>query len=159
MPAGSFSLPAGLPPTLDQWAAAMESQKILLGWVAFLSVVLFLGCLVIVPWLVARIPADYFDARRRPRTRFASLHPALRWSGLIAKNLMGGMLILAGLAMLVLPGQGLLTLAVGILLVDFPKKHQLERRMIRFPPILRSVNWLRKRAGVEPIGHISQPNE
>ncbi len=150
---------SGFPPTVKQWLALLDEHKVWFGWLAFVSVLLFFGCLVAVPWLVARIPADYFDAGRRPRTRFASLHPVLRWTGLIAKNLFGGVLILAGLLMLVLPGQGLLTLAMGILLIDFPGKHRLERRMIRFPPILRSVNWLRDRAGVEPIGRISHPDD
>ncbi len=152
-------LVVGFLPTFRQWIALFEQHKQLLGWLAFVSVLLFFGCLLAVPWLVARIPADYFDARRRPRTRFASLHPVLRWGGLIAKNLFGGILVLAGILMLVLPGQGLLTLVMGILLIDFPGKHRLERRMIRYPPILRSINWLRDRAGVEPIGRISHPDD
>jgi len=158
MPVRLF-LSAAVLPTLKDWADALEDHKAVVGWLAFVSLVLFVGCLLIVPWLVARIPADYFDAGRRPRTRFASLHPVLRWIGLIAKNAFGAILILAGVAMLILPGQGLLTLALGVTLIDFPGKHRLERRMIRFPPILHSVNWLRDRAGVEPIGHISHPRE
>jgi hypothetical protein len=133
------------------WAAAIDQHKVALGWVAFLSVLLFFGCLLVVPYLVTWIPEDYFDRQRRPRTPFAGRHPALRWSALIGKNLAGAILILAGVAMLLLPGQGLLTLAVGVMLVDFPGKHRLERKIVGWPPVLRSVNWLRQRANVPPM--------
>lgn len=149
-----MSLTVLIAANLTQWSGFLERNKALLGSLAVLSVVLFLGCLIIVPWLVARIPVDYFETKKRPRTRFAKLHPVLRWSGLIAKNVLGVILVLAGIAMLVLPGQGVLTLVMGIMLMDFPGKHRLERRIIRIPPVLRSVNWLRRRAGVEPIGRI-----
>lgn len=66
---------------------------------------------------------------------------------LIAKNLVGLVLLIAGIAMLVLPGQGLLTIAVGLVLIDFPGKFRLERWLATRRPVWRSLNWLRKRAG------------
>ena len=120
-------------------------------WIAALSGLVFVGSLVLVPWLVVRIPADYFMARRRPRLPFADEHPALRWTALIMKNLMGALLILSGIAMLILPGQGLLTVAIGVLLLDFPGKHHLEGKVIRIRPVLKPINWLRRRANVEPL--------
>ena len=47
-------------------------------------------------------------------------YPVLRPLLLIAKNLLGFVLIVAGIAMLVLPGQGLLTIVVGVVLMNFP---------------------------------------
>lgn len=120
-------------------------------WGAALSVVLFVGCLIVVPWLVSRIPADYFVGPHRPRTPFAAHHPVLRLLAVIAKNLIGAALIVAGILMLILPGQGVLTVVIGVLLMDFPGKHRLERKLIRQRPVLRSINWLRRRSGVEPI--------
>ena len=70
---------------------------------------------------------------------------------LIGKNLLGGLLVLSGIAMLVLPGQGLLTIAMGLLLMDFPGKHRLERRIVRTRPVLRSINWLRRKAHKNPL--------
>ena len=75
----------------------------------------------------------------------------LRWTGLIVKNLVGAGLVLAGLAMLLLPGQGLLTIAIGVLLIDFPGKHNLEGKIIRVSPVLKSINWLRRKAKVAPL--------
>ena len=46
--------------------------------------------------------------------------------------------------MLFTPGQGILTLLLGISLADIPGKRALEQRMIRQPRILYIVNQLRR---------------
>ena len=61
------------------------------------------------------------------------------------------MLLLAGILMLFLPGQGLLTLFLGILLIDFPGKYKTERWLISQPAIANSLNWLRKRRNIRAI--------
>ena len=75
--------------------------------------------------------------------------PTRRFAALVAAAAV--VLVLAGLIMLVVPGQGLLTLAVGLVLVDFPGKYRLERWLVTRPPVWRAINWLRKRAGREPL--------
>jgi hypothetical protein len=67
------------------------------------------------------------------------------------KNLMGYVLIAAGIAMLVLPGQGMVTMLLGIILVDLPGKYRLERWLVARGPVFRSINWLRRRAGRDPL--------
>ncbi|MDV6029106.1 MAG: hypothetical protein F9B45_03155 [Phycisphaera sp. RhM] len=131
--------------------AFLQDHKVAMAWIASVSAVLFFGCLLIAPWLVLKIPADYFVGDHRPRTLFADRHPVLRWTGLLAKNLAGGILILAGLVMLVLPGQGLLTILVGILMLNFPGKHLLEKKLAGLPPVFKSINWIRRRWNVAPI--------
>ncbi len=120
-------------------------------WIALFSGVVFVGSLVVVPWLVVKIPDDYFVTRRRPKSKFADEHPLLRWTARIIKNLVGVILILGGIAMLLLPGQGLVTLVIGILLLDFPGKHRLERKLIAMPPVLKSINWMRQRRQASPL--------
>jgi hypothetical protein len=71
--------------------------------------------------------------------------------GRVLKNLLGLVLVLAGIAMMLLPGQGLLTVFVGLLLLEFPGKHRLERRLIGWGPIYRAINRLRRRAGRPPL--------
>ena len=79
-----------------------------------------------------------------------ALHDAARQHvGLFA--LEQGSFLLAGLAMLVLPGQGLLTMLIGLLLLDFPGKRALERRVVRRPKILAFLNRMRDRRGREPL--------
>jgi hypothetical protein len=129
----------------------LHEHKEAIWWIAALSGAIFLGSLVAVPWLVVRIPDEYFATRRRPRTRFAGEHPILRWTVWTIRNVIGVLLIFAGFAMLLLPGQGLLTLVVGVVLMDFPGKHLLERRIIQFRPVLRSINWMRRKTKTNPL--------
>jgi hypothetical protein len=70
---------------------------------------------------------------------------------LIAKNLAGVTLLAAGLVMLLTPGQGLLTIVVGITLINFPGKMRFERWLATRPPVWRSINWLRERAGRDDL--------
>ena len=69
----------------------------------------------------------------------------------IGKNVLGAVLMIAGVAMLVLPGQGLLTMVLGFLLIDFPGKYRLERWLVARPMVHRPLNWIRRRAGREPL--------
>jgi hypothetical protein len=133
---------------MTDWIAGNEP---FLWWLAALSVFTFVASLLAVPWLVVRIPRDYFAPGATPRLPWAERHPALRLAFAILKNVLGLALLAAGLAMLVLPGQGLLTIVVGLVLLDFPGKHALLRRIVMQPPVLESINWLRRRAGREPL--------
>ncbi len=122
-----------------------------LGWLAAISALMFVGSLVVIPLVAARIPADYFCADRRGKTLWRRRRPGLRMIVLILKNILGLVLFLAGVLMLFLPGQGLLTIFLGILLMDFPGKYRLERYIISRGPVLRGINWIRKRSGVAPL--------
>lgn len=128
--------------------AGLEGWAGWLGWLAGLSVLTFAGSLIIIPLVAARIPADYFSAPRRGQTEWRRRHPILRLYVLILKNLLGLVLFLAGLLMIFLPGQGLLTIFLGIMLMDFPGKYRLEKYIISRGPVLRAINWIRYRAGV-----------
>jgi len=69
----------------------------------------------------------------------------------LGKNLLGLALLCGGLLMLFLPGQGLLTMAVGLLLMDYPGKYALERKIVSRPSILKGMNWLRAKGDHPPI--------
>jgi hypothetical protein len=118
----------------------MQLGSDLLALVALGSAVLFAASAVAVPIFLARAPADVLLAP--PRS------PA--WLRVI-KNLLGGGLLMAGLAMLVLPGQGLLTLLLAVMLLEFPGKRRLLRRLVGQPRLRRSIDALRRRAGRPPI--------
>ncbi len=123
------------------------NNETVLWWLAAASVVTFVATVVLVPLLIARIPADYFAHGKRHHMPWAEHHAAVRAFLLIAKNVLGCVFIAVGVVLLLLPGQGLLTILVGILLLDFPGKYKLERWLITRRPVLRSVDWLRRRAG------------
>lgn len=112
---------------------------------------MFLGSVVAIPWLIVRIPTDYFIHRRHLVDRWQPRHPALRLLFLVAKNVCGVVLILAGIAMLLLPGQGVLTIVIGLMFMDFPGKFALEQRLTRLPRVLAAINWIRMKAGRRPL--------
>lgn len=118
-------------------------------WLGGLSLVTFVGSLVAVPLIVAKLPDDYFIRDHRPADWFKS--PRIRIEWLILKNLLGLLLLTAGLAMLVLPGQGLLTIILGLMLMDFPGKASLLHRFALRPSVLRTINWMRRKAGRPPM--------
>lgn len=130
----------------------VKGHEVLLVWMTVVSIISFIGTLAAVPWLVVRIPPHYFShKRRREEKQWDHRHPVIRAILLIGKNLIGYVLIAAGIAMLLLPGQGMLTILIGIILIDMPGKYRLEKWVVTRPPVLRSVNWLRHRAKHPPL--------
>jgi len=128
-----------------------HAHKAAMMWIAGASLLVFVATLIAVPWLIIRIPSDYFTHRRRLRTPGVRRHPVMRWAFLLGKNLLGYLLIVAGIAMLFLPGQGILTMLLGFILVDLPGKYRFERWLVARPLVLRSINRLRQRAGRDPL--------
>jgi hypothetical protein len=110
-----------------------------------------------VAWVIVRLPADYFVSERRGKSMLWEKRPVLRAIAVVAKNVAGAVLILAGVSMLVGPGQGLLTIFVGLMLVNFPGKYRLERWLATQPAVWRSITWLRKKARREPLQRPGAP--
>ena len=129
-----------------QW---MRDHSEWLWGLGVFSLVCFGLSLLALPWLVGRIPADYFSHRRREPVDES--HPVLRLALVVARNVFGLILVVGGIAMLVLPGQGLLTLFAGLLVMRFPGKYALERRIVRIPAVLSALNWLRARGNHPPL--------
>ena len=130
----------------------IQSHSVLIGWWALaLSTVMFVGGLVLMPVLIIRMRSDYFLHPQPPGESWRGRHPAFRISILVIKNVLGVILLLAGLAMLVLPGQGIITILVAISLLSFPGKRSLELRIVRWGPVLQTINWIRTRARRPPL--------
>lgn len=123
----------------------------LLGVVGIISAIMFLASILSLPFLVSLIPTDYFQSHEPYRKRHKYKHPVIRLLVLALKNITGLALVLAGIIMLVLPGQGLITLAMGLLFINFPGKRKLECKLICNKKILRSINWLREKRNREPL--------
>jgi hypothetical protein len=112
---------------------------------------MFFVTLLAVPAVLIRIPADYFTTPRRHATPWGMKHPAAAWTWRIGHNVVGWVLILAGIAMVVLPGPGLVTIFIGMLLVEFPGKFRLERWIVGRKRVIGLVNAMRKKRGVEEL--------
>ncbi|MGH9931772.1 MAG: hypothetical protein ACREA9_21430 [Pyrinomonadaceae bacterium] len=104
--------------------------------------------LAIVSFIMVNIPSDYFR-KDRPRELWSDRHPAVRFFGVFVKNLLGVVLVALGIVMSIpgVPGQGILTILLGIMLLDFPGKRDLEHRLVSRPRVLLAINKLRHRFG------------
>jgi hypothetical protein len=100
--------------------------------------------------VLIKLPEGYFlDSHHHGWWR--DRHPILRWTGLVAKNVVGAALVIAGAAMLLGPGPGVAAVLVGLMLLDFPGKGRVARSVVRRPRILSAINRLRARFGRPPL--------
>ena len=127
----------------------LSDYKIYLVWLGSLSFIIFIFSLLTIKWLVALIPSDYFI--KKNNSEFRSNYPIFWLVSIIIKNLVGYTLIVGGVLMLVLPGQGLFTIFVGLMLSNYPGKFYIERKFIAIPSVLRAINWLRKKSNTPSI--------
>jgi hypothetical protein len=117
---------------------------------------LFLASLVVsilvIGTLLVLLPPTYF-LDSHDRGVLIDQHPVVRWTGVVLKNILGVVIVLFGAALSLpgIPGQGLLTILIGLVLIDFPGKRKLERRILRVPRVLTRVNRLRHRFGKPPL--------
>lgn len=121
-----------------------------------LSVVFFVGSLIAIPFILVRLPTDFFDTRV-PRRWMENHHPVLRLFGHLVKNIIGAIFLFVGFLMLFLPGQGILTMLIGVTMLDFPGKRKLEARMIGQPAVLNTINHMRQKFGKPPLTVAPQP--
>ena len=130
----------------NEFISTYKVNIILLGTISF---VIFVFSLISIRWLVALIPSDYFI--NRDSSKFKITYPSLWLVSIIIKNILGYTLIIGGTLMLFLPGQGLFTIFIGLLLSNYPGKYYLERKLIAMPKIYKTVNWLRRKSNQPPL--------
>jgi hypothetical protein len=129
----------------------MMDWRVVLPWLFWLSVLTFFGSLVVLPILIIRLPADYFVRTSPAPESWRMRHPLVRLVVLIVKNLLGLIFLLAGLVMIFTPGQGILSVLVGVSLMDLPGKKAWERRIVARPHVHRVLNLIRNKAGAAPL--------
>jgi len=124
-----------------------------LSWIAWRHIalatlvwaVLTGASLALVAWIVLALPEDYFEVDRPPLTVWTVAR--------LGRNVAGLALVAVGVVLSIpgVPGQGLLTILVGLFLVDFPRRRRLERALARRPGVLLALNRLRFRFGRPPL--------
>jgi len=120
-------------------------------WASGLSLFALLATLIAVPWVVTRLPQDYFCREERVVWHWRTEEPVFARVVAALKNILGLLLVVLGLIMLLTPGQGILTLLIGLLLMNFPGKYRLERWLVMRQGVLRGLNWLRHKRGHPPF--------
>jgi multisubunit Na+/H+ antiporter MnhG subunit len=123
---------------------------------ALLGVGLFLASLLIsfaaIGIVMVKVPPHYFSARH-DRDFLPDSPWLVRWGAVIAKNIAGVFLILLGIILSLpgVPGQGILTILLGLIFLDIPGKRPLEARIIKRPSVLSAINKLRAKYDKPPL--------
>jgi hypothetical protein len=123
----------------------LHQHDAFLYWFGIISVFMFVFSLLLLPWLVNKMPADYFKPTEDPQ-RVNLLSPIT-----ILRNLAGLLVLVAGIGMLILPGQGILCILIGLAIMDFPGKYSLVRWVVTRKGVLDSLNWIRDKGGKPPL--------
>ena len=129
--------------SITQFFTSMTLRGAAIGVSIF--VVTFLANLALVSFILVKIPADYF---RESQGKFlAKQSPVIRVLALIGKNIAGVILVVLGVLLSLpgVPGQGVLTILLGVMLLDFPGRRRFERWILSSPRVFKAVNKLRKR--------------
>ena len=130
---------------MEEWFS-----KETLTWISIASGFCLLLGAIAVPWIVARLPKDAFSKLERPG--WLDRQPAaVRLPLRVLKNVFALALIVLGIAMLVLPGQGILAILLGVMLGDFPGKLRLQKWILARPNVMKSLNWLRRKFKKPPL--------
>ena len=124
-----------------------EDALIVLG---VISIIMFVGTIVAIPIILNRLPVNYFQHDLEHKW-MEDYHPIFRNIGLVVKNTVGLIFLLAGIAMLVLPGQGILTMVIGVSLLDFPGKRKLEHKLLTQAMVFQAINSMRAKCSKPPF--------
>lgn len=127
---------------ITDWLAQHHT---LLYWFGITSFFMFVLSLLLLPWLLNKIPADYF-MHKEEKHKFNPFSPIN-----IIRNLLGLCILISGVFMLILPGQGILGILLGLTLMNFPGKYSIERWVVTRKGVLESINWIRKKGGQPPL--------
>lgn len=119
---------------------------------AGLFLVSFVVSTALVSFALVKLPADYFHSSHA-RAFWEGKHRAVRWGGVILKNLIGLILIAVGVIMSLpgVPGPGVVTILLGLVMMDIPGKRPFETRLVKRPAVLQSINRLRARFDKPPL--------
>jgi F0F1-type ATP synthase membrane subunit c/vacuolar-type H+-ATPase subunit K len=120
-----------------EWTQDNQTTLIVIGASLLLGLAGFVAGLVV----MVRMPADALTKDRNGGSRTAR----------VFKNIAGWGMIAAGLAMLVLPGPGLVVVVLGVVLADFPGKKRVRKWALSRKKVMNGVNQLRKRYGRPPL--------
>lgn len=128
-----------------------QSHTALAWTIAAVSVLFVLVYAIVMFLAVSRVSPDYFISEAPSAMSWRGRHPLVRLLGHVVKNAIGVVLLIIGLAMLVLPGQGMLTIVVALMFLDFPGKRRLTLRILRQRHVKSGIDWIRAQAKQPPL--------
>ncbi len=131
------------------WESVTLGRALMALGFFLLSLVISFALIAIV---LVKIPANYFSSHYT-QDFMPNSSWGVRWGATILKNILGVFLVILGLLLSLpgVPGQGLLTILLGLIMIDIPGKRPFEARIIKRPTILAAANNLRARYNKEPL--------
>jgi len=133
---------------LDFFIQATEDYQGYFIWVGVVSLIVFIVSLLLTPFLLGKIPQDYFVCTNQRKIKIKHFGHLMV---VIIRTLIGFVLVIAGIIMLVTPGQGVISILLGLFLMEFPGKRKLELKLINHDPTFKALNWLRSKAKKAPF--------
>ena len=125
-------------------------SKDTLLWVSMVSGAGLLVIAVVTPWLIVRMPEDFFSNPQR--YNWIDRKPAaIRVPIRILKNLLAIVLVIVGVVMFLTPASGLFPILLGVVLADVPGKQKLQRWILERKTIRKGMNWLRRKFHRKPV--------
>jgi hypothetical protein len=121
----------------------------LLLWATGASIIFYAAILLTMPLIAARMPLDYFKPEYQ--SPFRHDHPVIGGLIWLARNIAGGLLLVAGFAMVPLPGPGVPVVLMGLMITTLPARRHLMRMALRRRPVLNAFNWFRAKRGAPPF--------
>jgi hypothetical protein len=122
----------------------------IIAWGLLFTVVTVIASYGLIVIGMIKIPADYFSSSYVKEIN-RDKHFSVRWAVFIVKNIIGFLLVIAGIIMIFTPGPGVPTILLGLILMDIPGKRPLEAKLIQRPMVLSAVNDLRARYNKPPL--------
>lgn len=130
--------------------------------IILLTTAVSIAYFIVISYVITQMDKRYFvrkvtirkkssgnDANQNPHLRLLNSSTAFVFS--IAKIFVGVFLLMCGVVMLVLPGQGLITIVIGLSLIPFPGKNKIEKYLLSQKSVRSSLNWIRIKANKEPF--------
>lgn len=133
----------------NQWTA-LSWNKIGIGVALFLiSLTVSFAAIAVV---MVKIPENYFSTHYK-RDFLPGSPWIVRWGAVVAKNILGVFLICLGIVLSLpgVPGQGILTILLGLIMIDIPGKRPLEAKIIERPAVRNAIDKLRAKYGKPPL--------
>jgi hypothetical protein len=135
---------------VEQFLSSLNWKNVLVGMCLFVvSLVISFAAIALV---MVKVPPAYFSIHH-PRHFLTGRHWLIRYSAVILKNVLGIVLIILGILLSLpgVPGQGILTILLGLIMLDIPGKRPLEAKIIQQPKVLAAINSLRARYHKAPL--------
>jgi len=130
--------------------AWLENNSYIFFYLGILSILIFVFSIFGLRLFIIAIPSDYFINKKRVSA--LKNRSILLWIiYIVFKNIIGYVFIIMGLVALVLPGQGILMILIGLMMSDYPKKFDLEKKIITIKTVRKGINWIRIKSKVDKI--------